>query len=75
MLGRFFLILLLLTGAMAAALFVTRTGYNVGRSDDLAGVTCLYWLGFGVGRQRHEIADDAARVAFECPLMAQDVRL
>lgn len=73
--GRIFLILLLLTGATAVALFVTRTGYNVARTPGpgAGAVTCTYWLGFGLYHARHDLGGAAEAQAFECPLLVRDV--
>lgn len=73
--GRIFLIALLLTGATAVTLFVTRTGYNVARTPGpgAGSVTCVYWLGFGLHGVRHDLGGAAEAHAFECPLLVRDV--
>ena len=72
--GRFFLIALLLTGATAVALFVTRTGYNVARTAGPApgSVACVYWHGFGLRAVRHDLGSAAEAEAFECPLLVRE---
>ena len=68
MLGRLFLIVLLLVGAAAVALFATRTGYNVWQTRAEGRITCHYWLGIGMARTEHGEAP-----GFECPTLLRDV--
>lgn len=75
MLGRFFFIGLLLIGTAAVALFATRTGFNVGKTDDGSGVVCTYWLGIGMTETRFGIDNPAHRTNFECPILLRDVTL
>lgn len=70
MLGRFFLIALLLVGAAAVALFATRTGYNVWQTRTEGQIACHYWLGIGMAQTEHEEAP-----GFECPTLLRDVTL
>ena len=75
MLGRFFLIALLLMGTVVVALYATRTGYRVMQSQDERGVTCIYWIGIGTVEDRHDGAGLIQGEAFECPLLLRDVTL
>ena len=73
MLGRLLFIFLILLGAFAATPFTSRTGYHVWQSDGPEGVTCTYWIGFGLAHQTHGLESSAE--GFECPLLVRDLKL